>query len=64
VEPGDPAALAAAVRRILDEPELESRLRTSLWRRCRAWGWNERGLVLRSLCEAAVESYRARARSS
>ena len=64
VEPGDPAALAAAVRRILDEPELESRLRTSLWRRCRAWGWNQRGEVLRSLCEAAVESYRTRVRSS
>ncbi len=64
VEPGNPKALAAAVRRILDQPELESRLRTSLWRRCRAWGWNQRGEVLRSLCEAAVESYRARVRSS
>ncbi len=57
VEPESPAALAAAVRRVLDEPELEARLRANLFERCRGWTWLRRGEILRGVMEAAVAAF-------
>ena len=41
VEPGDPAALGAAVERLRDDPDLAERLRHAAWERAADWTWKD-----------------------
>jgi glycosyltransferase involved in cell wall biosynthesis len=53
--PGDAAALAAALRRVLEEPALAERLRRQAWRDAAAYTWDARAAALRVLfAEAAA----------
>ena len=52
VPPGEAALLAAALRRLLGEPALASRLAAQAWRDARAYTWDARAARLRALFEA------------
>jgi glycosyltransferase involved in cell wall biosynthesis len=49
VPPGDPDALAAAVRRVLHEPGLGERLARAAWSEAPQYSWDARALKLREL---------------
>jgi glycosyltransferase involved in cell wall biosynthesis len=49
VPPGDPAALAAALRRLLADPALAERLARAAWESSPAFSWETRAGALRAL---------------
>jgi glycosyltransferase involved in cell wall biosynthesis len=49
VPPGDPAALAAALRRLLEDRALAGRLAEAAWREAAAYSWDARAARLRGL---------------
>jgi glycosyltransferase involved in cell wall biosynthesis len=51
VPPGDAAALAAALRRVLSEPDLAGRLAQAAWDEAPRYSWDARARALRELFE-------------
>ena len=51
VPPGDPGALAAALRRVLSEPGLAGRLARAAWDESPRYSWDARARALRALFE-------------
>ena len=56
VKAGDPAALATAVRRLADDPELAKRLAAKAVDDAKNYSWEKRGHRLRDLLTTAVEA--------
>ncbi len=59
VQPDDPHELAAAVRRILEDPALEGRLRRGIRGKLPEWSWRRRCEILRALCVRVIEHDRS-----
>jgi glycosyltransferase involved in cell wall biosynthesis len=52
--PGDPVQLAAALRRMLGDPDLAARLAATAWRDVQAYGWDQRAEHLEALMREVI----------
>ncbi len=52
--PGDPVQLAAAVQRVLGDPDLAARLAATAWRDVQAYAWERRAEHLEALMREVI----------